>query len=324
MQSPDYYAALEVDKDASQDDIRKSFRKLAKKYHPDVAKDKETAETKFKEINEAYEVLGDPEKRKKYDLYGSQPEGFGSAGAAPAGAGWSGFGDPEGGTYHYTYEGTGFSDFFEQMFGARSHPGTSGADFRQTRGFGTGKRRGQDTHADILVTLHEVLKGAERRIQLQQVNRETGAAETKTHRIRIPKGISEDQLIRCAGLGQPGVHGGADGDLFLHVRFEKHPDFRVIGSDLHTELRVAPWEAVLGAEISVHTLEGRVRIKIPPHTEDGTELRIKGHGLPTGTTGEKANLFAKIRVVTPDSTTDAEKTLWQQLADSSSFNPRKF
>ncbi|MBT8044988.1 MAG: J domain-containing protein, partial [Verrucomicrobiae bacterium] len=138
----------------------------------------------------------------------------------------------------------------------------------------------------------------------------------------IPKGITEDQLIRCVGLGQPGANGGADGDLFLHVRFEKHPDFRVIGSDLHTELALAPWEAVLGAEIAVHTLEGKVRIKIPPHTEDGTELRIKGHGLPTGTSGEKANLFAKIRVVTPDKTTENERRLWQQLADQSSFKPR--
>jgi curved DNA-binding protein len=320
MENPDYYATLEVTKEASQDEIRASFRRLAKKYHPDVAKDKENAETKFKEINEAYEVLGDPEKRKKYDLYGNQPEGF--AGNQAGQGGWSDFGNAGDGAYHYTYEGTGFSDFFEQMFGSHAHPGAAGAGFGKASGFRSGKRRGQDTHADILVNLHEVLHGAERRIQLQRLNRSSGAVETKSHRIRIPKGISEDQLIRCAGLGEPGHGGGTDGDLFLHVRFERHPDFRVIGHDLHTEVQVSPWEAVLGAEIKVRTLEGHVRIKIPPHAESDTEFRIKGHGLPVGTSGDRGNLLAKIRIVTPKTTSDAEKALWRQLAETSSFNPR--
>lgn len=321
MNSPDYYATLEVDKDASQDEIRKSFRKLAKKYHPDVAKDKEHAENKFKAINEAYEVLGDPEKRKKYDLYGNQPEDGRTGGYGRA---WSGFGDgQDGGAYQYSYEGTGFSDFFEQMFGARAQPGYSGGGFDQPRGFGGGKRRGQDTHADILVTLHEVVHGAERSIRLQQANRETGAVETKTHRIRIPKGISEDQLIRCAGLGGPGANGGDPGDLFLHVRFEKHPEFRVAGADLYTELPVAPWEAVLGAEVPVRTLDGQVRIKVPPHSANGTEFRIKDRGLPAGSSGQKGNLLARLRILTPETTTEEETKLWRKLAGASSFNPRQ-
>ena len=172
------------------------------------------------------------------------------------------------------------------------------------------------------MSLHEVVQGAERTLQLQQANRASGAVETKTHRIRIPKGISEEQLIRCAGLGEPGIDGGADGDLFLHVRFEKHPDFRVVRADLYTELPVAPWEAVLGAEVSVRTLEGQVRIKIPPHAQDDTEFRIKGHGLPEGAEGKRGNLLAKLRIKIPPITTDADKKIWQHLADQSSFTPR--
>lgn len=312
MQYRDYYKILGISRDASHDEIRKAFRKLARKYHPDVAEDKSTAEEKFKELNEAYEVLGDPEKRKKYDAMGSNRQSAG-AGASSADA-----------NYEYQFDGTGFSDFFEQMFGAGRRPQSS-----QFRGFSghpgatAGPMSGQDAHADILVTLDEVVRGTERSLTLQQINRETGRRESKTSTIRIPKGISEGQLIRCAGLGEPGINGGPAGDLFLHARLEKHPIFRVRGADLYCELPLAPWEAVLGGEIPVPTLDGSVKIRVPKNASAGTELRIKGRGLPTSASGESGDLYAVIEVALPDSVTDEEAALWEKLSSLSKFNPRK-
>jgi curved DNA-binding protein len=167
--------------------------------------------------------------------------------------------------------------------------------------------------------LDEVVRGTERSVQLQQINRTTGASELKTSRIRIPKGISEGQLIRCAGLGSPGINGGPAGDLFLHVRLEKHPDFRVVGSDLYYDLSIAPWEAVLGTQLPVRTMAGSVRIKIPPLTQGGTELRIRGKGLPKDATGAAGDLYAVVQLVLPTSLTDEEKSVWQKLADLSLF-----
>lgn len=309
----DYYEILGIKKEASHDEVRKAFRKLARKYHPDVAEDKSTAEEKFKELNEAYEVLGDPEKRKKYDSLGPNWQGRQSAGPAPSDSG-----------YDYQFNGTGFSDFFEQMFGAGGRPQSS-----QFRGFsghpGGGSRvvPGQDTHADILVGLDEVMRGTERSLTLQKVNRETGRRESKTSTIRIPKGIAEGQLIRCAGLGDPGINGGKAGDLFLHVRLEKHPDFRVRGADLYYELALAPWEAVLGAEVSVRTLDGPVKIRVPRDSQPGTEMRIKAKGLPTDAAGVRGDLYAVISLALPEAVDDEEKALWEKLAASSKFDPRK-
>jgi curved DNA-binding protein len=311
MKFRDYYDVLGIQKDASQDVVRKAFRKLARKYHPDVAKDKDTAEEKFKEINEAYEVIGDPEKRKKYDALGPDWE---NGPQGPAQQNTSGY------ETHFT--GTGFSDFFEQMFGAGAVPGAGSYQSFAGGRRGNAPAAGQDAHADILVSLDEVTHGTERSLQRQQINRNTGVAETKTSRIRIPKGINEGQLIRCAGLGSPGVNGGPAGDLFLHVRLEKHPDFRVIGSDLYYDLSIAPWQAVLGAEVSVKTLSGVVRIKIPALIENGSELRVKGKGLPNGSSGPMGDLYAVVHLKTPTSVTDEEKELWKKIADISSSRPR--
>ncbi|MDB4538010.1 DnaJ domain-containing protein [Akkermansiaceae bacterium] len=312
MQFRDYYEVLEINKDASHDDIRKAFRKLARKYHPDVAEDKTTAEDKFKELNEAYEVLGDPEKRKKYDAMGSRPQ---AAGAGPSASE---------GNYDYQFDGTGFSNFFEQMFGAGGRPQSSQfRGFSGNPGASMGPMPGQDAHADILVTLDEVVRGTERSLTLQKINRESGRRESKTSTIRIPKGISEGQLIRCAGLGEAGINGGPSGDLFLHVRLEKHPVFRVRGGDLYCELLLAPWEAVLGGEVAVPTLDGPVRIKVPKNAEPGTELRVKGRGLPTDAAGQSGDLYAVIEIALPESVTGDEAALWQKLSDLSSFNPRK-
>ena len=308
----DYYEVLGLSKDASHDDIRKAFRKMARKYHPDVAEDKSTAEEKFKELNEAYEVLGDPEKRKKYDSLGSN---WKNAGAGP---------NPTESGYDVQFDGTGFSDFFEQMFGAGQRPQSS-----QFRGFsgrsggGSIPIPGQDAHADILVTLDEVVRGTERSLTLQKVNRETGRRESKTSTIRIPKGISEGQLIRCAGLGEAGINGGPAGDLFLHVRLEKHPDFRVRGADLYVELLLAPWEAVLGSEVSVRTLSGPVKVRIPKNATPGMELRLKGRGLPTDASGGVGDLYAVIELALPESVSGEEAALWEKLSSLSKFNPRK-
>ena len=319
MKFRDYYETLGVPREATQEEIRKAFRKLARKHHPDVAENKATAEEKFKEINEAYEVLGDPEKRRKYDTLGANWQHAGAA--APGGDAygrWSGFGGPEDGdAYHF--EGTGFSDFFENFFGRRSGPG--GFHRRERSSAGRTPRRGRDIESEILVSLDEVMHGSERDLVMQPSHGgKTGERRTVT--IRIPRGVGEDQLIRCAGLGEPGSAGGAAGDLFLRVRLERHPDFRVQGHDLYYDLRLAPWEAVLGATVPVKTPHGTVSIRIPPGSESGTELRLSGKGLPAGKDGGFGHLFAVIRVLTPSTVSDEEKSRWQALAEVSRFNPR--
>ena len=319
MEFRDYYEILDASKEASQDEIRKKFRKLARKYHPDVAKIKEGAEAKFKEINEAYEVLGDPEKRKKYDALGPNWNQASAPHSEDSFYGASGSDD-----YEYQFKGTGFSDFFEQMFGAGARP-AAGSYSRFTNEPNHGQRApsaSQDAYTDILVSLEEVMNGAERTLQLKQINRATGQIEIKSTRIRIPKGISEGQLVRCAGLGSPGINGGSAGDLFLNVKLEKHPYFQVIDSDLYYHLSLAPWEAVLGAEVTVKSLGAPVKIKIPPLTENGTELRIKNKGLPSGSSGAYGDLYAVIHSVTPTRTTAEENDQWRKLAEVSSFNPR--
>lgn len=314
MQFRDYYETLGVPKTADKNEIRKAFRKLARKYHPDVAEDKNSAEDKFKEINEAYEVLSDPEKRNKYDTLGPDWQ---NAGQAPPPNATQGFSQGTG-NYEYHFDGTGFSDFFEQMFGAGARPGPgSFHSYGSSSNNRSGPIPGQDAHADIFVSLEEALRGTERSLQMQQINRKTGQSENKTSTIRIPKGITEGQLIRCSGLGNPGLNNGQPGDLFLHVRLEKHPDFRVSGSDLYYELPLAPWEAVLGAKVPVRTLNGTITIKIPPNTNEGTELRIKDQGLPSG------HLYAVVKIAIPSEVSQSEKVHWETLAKESNFNPRK-
>ncbi len=311
----DYYEVLGVPRDASEDDIRKAFRKLARKYHPDVAEDKEEGEEKFKEINKAWEVLSDPEKRKKYDALGENWQHMGDF-TPPPGGGFAGFDPGAGGYQEFHFEGTGFSDFFENLFGSRR-----GGGFADMSGFGRAtarSMRGSDVEADILVTLEETMAGSERALTLQR----PGSSESRTVRIRIPKGISEGQLIRCAGLGEPGSNGAESGDLYLRVRLERHPEFRVVGSDLYYDVRLAPWEAVLGTTVEVRTLHGPVKIRIPENTESGTEFRIRAKGLPREGTNTFGDLYAVATIVTPEVTEEEEKELWKRLAAKSQFNPR--
>jgi curved DNA-binding protein len=317
----DYYKALGVPRTATAEEIKKAFRKLAREYHPDVAKNKAKGEDKFKEINEAYEVLGDPVKRKKYDELGAdwdKPEGF----RAPPRGRRGGGGGPEGAEFHFG--GTGFSDFFEQFFGhqAGGRHASPGADGHGGFGRAAGTPQGEDIEGDILVTLHEALKGAVRSISLKKPNLETREMSTHTFRVKIPAGVREGQRIRIAGQGDDSQFGGKPGDLYLRVSFAKNPDFEANGSDLYSEIELAPWEAVLGTTVPVPTLEEPVTIKVKPGTVAGQSFRIRGHGLPAEG-GERGDLYVAVRVAVPPDPSPKEKALWEQLAKESTFNPRK-
>ncbi len=310
VQFRDYYETLGVSKTASEDEIRSAFRKLARKYHPDVAKDKKVAEEKFKQINEAYEVLSDPEKRKKYDQLGAnwnQPGGFQPPpgwGAQQPGGGFYRHGGGDGGV-EFEFGGTGFSDFFEAFFGGgRGRSAFGGFGRRQASA-----ERGSDVEADIMVPLEEVLHGSTRTVSL----RRAGSKKVETYQVKIPRGVREGQRIRLAGQGEAGEHGGKSGDLFLRVRLARHPDFKVEGSDLIYELRIAPWQAALGTEVQVPTLEEKVRLKIPPGTQPGQRFRLRGRGLP-GSAGTRGDFYVVAQIDVPKKLTERERELWRQLA----------
>ena len=342
----DYYEILGVPRTASEAEIKKAFRKLAREHHPDVAKNKKQAEEKFKEVNEAYEVLGDPAKRKKYDELGSNwntgadfrpPPGWESFGR---GGGFPGRGQ-RGEEFEFHFGGTGFSDFFEQLFGARS--GRRGGGFSSgipEEEFGA--ERGRDIEGDILVTLDEAMRGSVRSVQVKHgvpcercggtgqraghvcnVCGGTGQVpRTDTYQVKIPAGVAEGQRLRVAGRGEAGTGGGESGDLFLRVRFAKHPDFDVDDHNLIYEAALAPWEAVLGASISVPTLNGRVNIKIPPGTHGGQKLRVRGRGLAQRD-GQNGDLIVVTRIEVPAKVSDSERKLWEELAKESRFSPRE-
>ena len=317
-----YYTVLGVSPDASATEIKKAYRTLAGKYHPDVAKDKTTAEEKFKELNEAHEVLSDPDKRRKYDELGANwnhPER--QASRQRSGYGTSAGGPEEGSEFHF--EGTGFSDFFEQFFGSRGRPsGGFGQPWEQGAGGEAAARHGQDIEGDILVTLAEVLHGSTRTIRLQRTDPRTGQATMQTLQVRIPPGVREDQLIRLTGKGQEGVGGGDPGNLYLRVKFAKHPDFRVRDGDLYYDLELSPWEAVVGATIRMPTLDGTISLKIPAGTTAEQQFRLRKKGLPAGD-GKRGDLYAVVSIQVPSCVAPEEKVLWEQLAAKSTFNPRK-
>jgi curved DNA-binding protein len=315
----DYYDVLGVAREASGEEIKKAFRKRAQKYHPDVAKDKTTAEEKFKEINEANEVLSDPEKRRKYDQLGVNWNHPGRQPAPAQGGFGGGYEDPS----EFHFDGTGFSDFFEQFFGSR---GRASSGFGRTRGNGTGGEtvayRGQDIEADILVTLDEIFHGSTRTIHLQRPVPRTGQLVKQTLQVKIPPGVREAQLIRLAGKGQEGIGGGDSGNLYLRVKFAQHPDFRVRGTDLYYDLDLAPWEAVLGTTVDIPTLDGTVSLKIPAGTRAEQQLRLRGKGL-LSSDKTRGNLYTIVSIQVPAHLTREQKILWEQLATKSTFNPRQ-
>ncbi len=316
----DYYQTLGVGRTASSDEIKKAFRKLAQKYHPDVAKDKKAGEAKFKEINEAYEVLGDPENRKKYDQLG---ENWNAQGIPPSGE--TSFPRREAGgtgTQEFHFEGTGFSDFFEQFFGRGSgfDGFAAGAQPRTRQG---SMRQGHDIEGSILVTLEEAMHGAVRPISLQSVDPTTGEVKTESFKVRIPKGALENQIIRVPGKGEAGAGGGEAGHLFLRVRLASHPDFRVLGADLYHDLPLAPWEAVLGTTVRVHGLDGDLNVKIPAGTANGQRLRLRGRGLPQPKSEARGDLYVVADIQLPTEISPMEKELWEKLSGASSFKPRE-
>lgn len=322
-QFKDYYATLGVSRDASAEEIKKAFRKLARQYHPDTATDKKAAEEKFKEINEANEVLGDPEKRKKYDRLGARWQETGDFQPPPGWQGAEAGAGARGQEFHFG--GTGFSDFFEQYFSGGSRYGFP-QGFEEESPAGAGKRkrprRGHDIEGDLLVTLDEAMHGMLRPISLQTVDRQTGEVRTHSFQVRIPPGATDGRRIRVPGQGEPGSNGGEAGDLYLSVRHAAHPEFTTREADVHHELDVAPWEAVLGAEVVVPTLDGSIKLRIPAGAENGQTLRVRGRGLPKGKTGERGDFMVTIQVVLPPTISDSERALWEQLRKTSSFNPR--
>lgn len=344
LEYKDYYSVLGVPRGASSEEVRKAFRQLARKHHPDVARDKRSAEEKFKEINEAYEVLGDPEKRRRYDELGAQWRSGAEFRPPP---GWSGrrarrrAGGGPGENFEFEFGGTGFSEFFEQFFGRTGRGASSGFPGAFTDAADEEEAgRGQDIEADLLVTLDEVLRGALRPITLRVETRcqscggsgKSGSSRCsrchgagrlfreEPYQVKVPPGVKEGQRLRLAGRGQAGADGGPAGDLYLRVRLARHPDFGVDRHDLHYELELAPWEAVLGAEVTVPALEGRVNIRIPPGTQSGQRLRLRGRGLP-GAKG-RGDLYVTVRIQVPREVAGEERGLWERLAEGSRFRPR--
>ncbi len=307
----DYYETLGVPKTAGADDLRKAFRKLARKYHPDVAKDKKGAEDRFKEINEAYEVLSDPEKRRKYDELGADWQRYERAGGGgggnpfPSGHPFFRPGTGRGGggqAREYEFDGsTGFSDFFEQFFGGAATARGRAGGFGVPPGSAEAAR-GLDTEADLMVTLEEALNGARRGLTLRRGDK------TESIDVKVPAGVHEGQRIRLRGRGEAG------GDLYLRVRLAKHPDFRVEeNGDVHHDLTLSAPEAVLGAEKSVPTPEGgRGKLKIPAGSQPGQRFRLRGKGMP-GPGSTRGDLYVELDVELPQKLTDEARALWEQL-----------
>ena len=321
----DYYEVLGVDRTAKQEEIQRAYRKLARKFHPDVNKAPD-AEVKFKEINEAYEVLGDPEKRQKYDQLGAHWKDGQDFRPPP---GWEthfDFGRGAGpGQTEFHWGGTGgFSDFFETLFGgARGR----GGPFGGMRGGGQGagwSQAGADQEATIRISLEDAFQGATKTITLQSQSVTPDgqlSVQSKNYDVRIPKGILNGQKIRLAGQGGEGIGSGPRGDLFLKVEIGPHPLYEVDGRDLILKLPLTPWEAVLGAEVEVSTLSGPVSLKIPPGTQSGQKLRLKGKGMPHPK-GAPGDLYVVIHIVVPKKPGDRERELFEELQKVSRFKPR--
>jgi curved DNA-binding protein len=342
MEYKDYYKILGVSKDASKDEIKKQYRKLARQYHPDTNSGDTTAAQKFSEINEAHEVLSDPEKRKKYDALGSDWQRYQSTGSE-SDFDWSkytggfGGGRQSGGnrTYRYTSgdwgdvfgdEG-GFSDFFKNIFGgfgsgfestfdfggggAEGTAGSRGADpFGYAAGGGQSTPQGRDLAAELNVSIEDAYSGCTRVIGL----------DGRNFRINLKPGFRDGQTIRLKGKGSPGPQGGKPGDLYITLRIEPHPHYRREGDDLHMDVEVSLFTALLGGELDVKSLGGTFKLKIPPETKNNTVFRLKGRGFPVYEGGGKrGDLLVKAEIEIPENLNQKEKELvknWKQIRDN--------
>jgi len=308
----DYYKTLGVAKSATTEEIKKAYRKLARQYHPDVNK-KPEAEKRFKEINEANEVLSDPDKRKRYDQIGPDFARYANAGQGPGGFQWTYRGQP-GRSGTFSGEDIGdFSDFFQTLFGGNGGGGGFSTEdlFRTAR---TGRSRnapqiGGDLESEVEITLLEAFKGGERQLEITDQN-----GRTRKLAVKIPTGVRDGQRIRLSGQGSPGANGGAPGDLYLRVRIRPHPQFARDGDDLRMDLPVALHEALLGAEVTVPTLKGRVSLRIPPETQNGRTIRLAGQGMPRAG-GGAGDLFVTVKVVLPTKLTDEDREAIRKIGE---------
>lgn len=316
MDFKDYYATLGVSESASTEEIKKSYRKLARKYHPDVSKEP-NADEKFKDVGEAYEVLKDPEKRDEYDQlrkYGAQADG--SFQPPPGWHRTSGFG----GGYS-SADASQFSDFFEQMFGGGRSTGFSGAGggFRQSM-----RRRGEDVHARISLPLEEMFNGIEKQVtfNVQEADGQGRVvARQKKLKVKIPAGMRAGQQLRLKGQGSPGMGGGESGDLLIEVELTPHSLFSVEGKDVVVTIPITPWEAALGATITVPTVDSKVNVKVPKGTSSGRKLRLKGKGLPGKQPGDQMII---LQIEVPEQHSEEAEKLYQQLAEAEkAFDPRR-
>ncbi|BFM08691.1 DnaJ C-terminal domain-containing protein [Halioxenophilus aromaticivorans] len=315
MEFKDYYKILGVEETADDKAIKSAYRKLARQYHPDVSKEPD-AEARFKELSEAYEVLKNAEKRAEYDAL----KQYGQNGRFQPPPGWQSSHSGAGSEQQF-YSGD-FSDFFSSIFGAGDFQ-NSGSAFN---GFGRGSnfaQKGDDVETELPVFLEDTLTEQSKTIQYHspQVDANGGRYKaTKTLKVKIPAGVADGERIRLKGQGGVGDNGGDNGDLYLRVRLVPHPKFDVQGQDLLITVPVAPWEAALGAKVTVPTLEGKVNITIPANSQAGQKLRIKGKGLATK--NSRGDLIAVLKIMNPTEDDAQLHSHWQALQNASHFNPR--
>ncbi len=307
MKFIDYYKVLGVDRNATQDQIKKAYRKLARKYHPDVNPNDESAKKKFQEINEAYEVLSDPEKRKKYDKYGENwknAEAYEKAGFNPGAGGFGGGGFSGFEGFTYSGDNQDFSDFFEFLFGGGGNRRSSG--FRSSMKF-----KGEDYHAEMELTLTDIYRTHKRVINVNG----------KKIRITIPAGVEDGQTIKIKGYGGPGVNGGPNGDLYITFRIINNTSFKRKGADLYLDYDLDLYPAVLGGEVIINTLDGRIKLKVKPETQNGTKVRVKGKGMPIyKQEGKFGDLYVTFNIKIPQNLTEKEKELFKELARLRGYN----
>ncbi len=315
MEFKDYYTTLGIERDATQDAVKQAYRKLARKFHPDINKEAD-AEERFKEIGEAYEVLQDTEKRAAYDKFGKNWKAGQDFNPPPD---WDNGFEFTGGGYTEN-DASQFSDFFESLFGAQGGPAGAGPFTGQRHQY-SGK--GQDLHAKVVISLEDSYQGSKQTLTLQRpALNESGHVITRPHtlQVSIPKGVTEGQQIRLTGQGAEGTYGGTNGDLFLEIAFRKHPHFIPDKRDIMLTLPISPWEAALGATIPVPTLGGKVELKIPAGSQTGKKLRLKGRGLSSQK--HSGNQYITLAIMVPVPATDTDKELFRNMEKSMDFNPR--